>query len=156
MDKTLPIGDIEIPIPGFGAMGMSHGLGSNLSLEEAEPVLLKVIELGCTFWDTAVSREDIFVYNGYGRLTLWSKGHLPSWCQREAPRGFHQETQPTRQVIRLVKEIPRVRRPITLTYVAHSGLELRFRLLWRRQGYQLSISHQGVHRRYYRETRLRA
>jgi aryl-alcohol dehydrogenase-like predicted oxidoreductase len=24
-------------------------------LEEAEPVLLKAIELGCTFWDTAVS-----------------------------------------------------------------------------------------------------
>lgn len=35
-------------------MGMSFGLGSNLSLEEAEPVLLKAIELGCTFWDTAV------------------------------------------------------------------------------------------------------
>ncbi|KAK7431314.1 hypothetical protein QQZ08_002085 [Neonectria magnoliae] len=27
---------------------------SNLSLEQAEPVLLKAIELGCTFWDTAV------------------------------------------------------------------------------------------------------
>lgn len=36
-------------------MGLSFGLGSNLSLEEAEPVLLKAIELGCTFWDTAVS-----------------------------------------------------------------------------------------------------
>lgn len=35
-------------------MGLSFGLGSNLSLEEAEPVLLKAIELGCTFWDTAV------------------------------------------------------------------------------------------------------
>jgi len=33
---------------------MSFGLGSNLSLEQAEPVLLKAIELGCTFWDTAV------------------------------------------------------------------------------------------------------
>ena len=36
-------------------MGLSFGLGYNLSLEEAEPVLLKAIELGCTFWDTAVS-----------------------------------------------------------------------------------------------------
>ncbi|KAJ6184799.1 hypothetical protein N7519_006100 [Penicillium mononematosum] len=54
MVKTLPFGDIQIPTPGFGAMGLSHGLGSNLSLEEAEPVLLKAIELGCTFWDTAV------------------------------------------------------------------------------------------------------
>ncbi|KAJ5312754.1 hypothetical protein PENANT_c007G00600 [Penicillium antarcticum] len=54
MVKTLPFGSIQVPIPGFGAMGLSHGLGSNLSLEEAEPVLLKAIELGCTFWDTAV------------------------------------------------------------------------------------------------------
>ena len=55
MVKTLPLSDIQVPTPGFGAMGMSFGLGSNLSPEEAEPVLLKAIELGCTFWDTAVS-----------------------------------------------------------------------------------------------------
>ncbi|KAJ6009426.1 hypothetical protein N7522_004442 [Penicillium canescens] len=54
MVKTLSFGDIQIPSPGFGAMGLSFGLGTNLSLEEAEPVLLKAIELGCTFWDTAV------------------------------------------------------------------------------------------------------
>ncbi|KAE8373687.1 NADP-dependent oxidoreductase domain-containing protein [Aspergillus bertholletiae] len=54
MVKTLPFADIEVSSPGFGAMGLSFGLGSNLSLEEAEPVLLKAIELGCTFWDTAV------------------------------------------------------------------------------------------------------
>ncbi|KAH7335088.1 NADP-dependent oxidoreductase domain-containing protein [Pyrenochaeta sp. MPI-SDFR-AT-0127] len=41
MVKMLPFADIEVPVPGFGAM-------------EAEPVLLKAIELGCTFWDTAV------------------------------------------------------------------------------------------------------
>ena len=35
-------------------MGISFGLGNDLSLEQAEPVLLKAIELGCTFWDTAV------------------------------------------------------------------------------------------------------
>lgn len=56
MVKTLPFGNIQVPSPGFGAMGLSFGLGSNLSLEEAEPVLLKAIELGCTFWDTAVSQ----------------------------------------------------------------------------------------------------
>jgi aryl-alcohol dehydrogenase-like predicted oxidoreductase len=55
MAKTLPFSDIHVPSPGFGAMGLSFGLGSNLSLEEAEPVLLKALELGCTFWDTAVS-----------------------------------------------------------------------------------------------------
>lgn len=54
MVNTLPFRDIHVPSPGFGAMGLSFGLGNNLSLEEAEPVLLKAIELGCTFWDTAV------------------------------------------------------------------------------------------------------
>ncbi|PYH94390.1 Aldo/keto reductase [Aspergillus ellipticus CBS 707.79] len=54
MVKTLSFGSLQVPSPGFGAMGLSFGLGSNLSLEEAEPVLLKAIELGCTFWDTAV------------------------------------------------------------------------------------------------------
>ncbi|KAF1994390.1 Aldo/keto reductase [Amniculicola lignicola CBS 123094] len=54
MVKTLPFGGLTVPFPGFGAMGISFGLGNNLSLEEAEPVLLKAIELGCTFWDTAV------------------------------------------------------------------------------------------------------
>lgn len=54
MVQTLPFGDIQVPSPGFGAMGLSFALGHNLTLEEAEPVLLKAIELGCTFWDTAV------------------------------------------------------------------------------------------------------
>lgn len=54
MVATLPFGDIQVPSPGFGAMGISFGLGTNLTLEQAEPVLLKAIELGCTFWDTAV------------------------------------------------------------------------------------------------------
>lgn len=54
MVKTQAFQDIQVPVPGFGAMGLSFGLGSNLTLEQAEPVLLKAIELGCTFWDTAV------------------------------------------------------------------------------------------------------
>ncbi|KAM0330153.1 hypothetical protein ACHAQA_004326 [Verticillium albo-atrum] len=54
MVHTLPFADVQVPSPGFGAMGISFGLGSNLTLEQAEPVLLKAIELGCTFWDTAV------------------------------------------------------------------------------------------------------
>ncbi|KAF7557633.1 hypothetical protein G7Z17_g582 [Cylindrodendrum hubeiense] len=57
MVQTLPFSHIQVPSPGFGAMGLSFGLGSNLSLEEAEPVLLKAIELGCTFWDTAVTYQ---------------------------------------------------------------------------------------------------
>ncbi len=54
MVRTLPFGLTQVPSPGFGAMGLSAAMGSNLTLEEAEPVLLKAIELGCTFWDTAV------------------------------------------------------------------------------------------------------
>lgn len=54
MVNSVSFADIQVPSPGFGAMGISFGLGSNLTLEQAEPVLLKAIELGCTFWDTAV------------------------------------------------------------------------------------------------------
>ncbi|KAH7325546.1 aldo/keto reductase [Stachybotrys elegans] len=56
MVKTITfIHGVEVPVPGFGAMGISSSLGQNLSYDEAEPVLLKALELGCTFWDTAVS-----------------------------------------------------------------------------------------------------
>ncbi|KAL2066747.1 hypothetical protein VTL71DRAFT_2819 [Oculimacula yallundae] len=54
MVKTLTFQDIQVASPGFGAMGISFGLGTNMDLEQAESVLLKAIELGCTFWDTAV------------------------------------------------------------------------------------------------------
>ncbi|KAK3696414.1 hypothetical protein LTR37_017985 [Vermiconidia calcicola] len=54
MVRKQQFADIQVPTPGFGAMGISFGLGNNLTLEQAEPVLLKAIELGCTFWDTAV------------------------------------------------------------------------------------------------------
>ncbi|PVH74706.1 aldo/keto reductase [Cadophora sp. DSE1049] len=55
MASTLVLGDARVPVPGFGAMGLSSAMGTNLSLEEAEPVLRKAIELGCIFWDTAVA-----------------------------------------------------------------------------------------------------
>ncbi|KAK7743953.1 hypothetical protein SLS62_010415 [Diatrype stigma] len=54
MVHTLPFGGQQVPIPGFGAMGLNHGLGTNFSYKEAEPVLKKALDLGCTFWDTAV------------------------------------------------------------------------------------------------------
>lgn len=57
MVQTANFRGVQVPVPGFGAMGLSFGLGSDLSLEEAEPVLLKAIELGCAFWDTAVSKD---------------------------------------------------------------------------------------------------
>lgn len=55
MVKTLRFADgVEVPVPGFGAMGINFAMGNNLSYDEAEPLLLKALELGCTFWDTAV------------------------------------------------------------------------------------------------------
>lgn len=60
MVKTMRFADgVEVPMPGFGAMGISFALGNNLSYDEAEPVLLKALELGCTFWDTAVSGDPL-------------------------------------------------------------------------------------------------
>lgn len=78
MVKTLPFGDIEVSSPGFGAMGISFGLGHKLSLEEAEPVLLKAIELGCTFWDTAVS----FAGFGCGRRYVVPNAMEGRLCRR--------------------------------------------------------------------------
>ncbi|KAJ4286539.1 hypothetical protein N0V90_013239 [Kalmusia sp. IMI 367209] len=55
MVKSLPFGDEHVRIPGFGAMGLNSAMGTDFDLEQSEPVLLKAVELGCTFWDTAVS-----------------------------------------------------------------------------------------------------
>ena len=59
MVKTLPFGQQEVPVPGYGAMGLNSAMGSDLNYEQAEPVLLRAVELGCTFWDTAVSHESV-------------------------------------------------------------------------------------------------
>ncbi|KAJ6031453.1 aldo/keto reductase [Penicillium herquei] len=58
MVKTLSIGDQQVPVPGFGAMGLNSSMGTDLDLAQSEPVLLKAIELGCTFWDTAVAYKN--------------------------------------------------------------------------------------------------
>ncbi|KAJ6623299.1 putative aldo-keto reductase [Mycena sp. CBHHK59/15] len=93
MVKTLPFGDIEVAVPGFGCMGLSFGLGKALTPEEAEPVLLRALELGCTFWDTAVvyaaginekligdflkkhnAREKVFIASKCGIAVNWETG----------------------------------------------------------------------------------
>lgn len=66
-------------------MGLSHGLGSNLSLEEAEPVLLKAIELGCTFWDTAV--RYIFLVNQSGRPSNLTLGVIRWYIAKASMRS---------------------------------------------------------------------
>ncbi|KAH7136329.1 aldo/keto reductase [Dactylonectria macrodidyma] len=58
MVNALPFGGQQVPVPGFGAMGLSSAMGTDLNLEQAEPVLLKAVELGCTFWDTAVAYKN--------------------------------------------------------------------------------------------------
>ncbi|KAJ5937110.1 hypothetical protein N7466_003560 [Penicillium verhagenii] len=58
MVKTLSIGGRQVPVPGFGAMGLNSAMGTDLDLAQSEPVLLKAIELGCTFWDTAVAYKN--------------------------------------------------------------------------------------------------
>lgn len=55
MVKTLRFGDQQVPVPGFGAMGLNAAMGTDFNYEQSEPVLLKAMELGCTFWDTAVA-----------------------------------------------------------------------------------------------------
>ncbi|ATY62493.1 aldo keto reductase [Cordyceps militaris] len=54
MTQEFKVGDTKVSAPGFGAMGLNFGLGTSFDLEASEPVLLKAVELGCTFWDTAI------------------------------------------------------------------------------------------------------
>jgi aryl-alcohol dehydrogenase-like predicted oxidoreductase len=78
MVKTLRFADVEVPVPGFGAMGISFALGKNLTYEQAEPVLLRALELGCTFWDTAVRVGERTPTPG---STDRFPGLLPQWCE---------------------------------------------------------------------------
>ncbi|RDW93835.1 uncharacterized protein DSM5745_01157 [Aspergillus mulundensis] len=55
MVKTLQFADQQVPVPGFGAMGLNSAMGTDFDYEQSEPILLKAMELGCTFWDTAVA-----------------------------------------------------------------------------------------------------
>ncbi|KIW07449.1 uncharacterized protein PV09_02288 [Verruconis gallopava] len=61
----------QVPVIGFGAMGLSSGYGSVGSNEERFKILDRAIELGSTFWDTSdvyADNEDLigawFKYSG--------------------------------------------------------------------------------------------
>ncbi|CAI7620599.1 unnamed protein product [Penicillium bialowiezense] len=58
MVKTLLLGDQQVSVPGFGAMGLNSAMGTDFNYEQSEPVLSKAVELGCTFWDTAVAYKN--------------------------------------------------------------------------------------------------
>lgn len=53
MDKRLLGKDLEVSAIGYGCMGMSHAYGSVSTRKEAEKLIEKAVELGCTFFDTA-------------------------------------------------------------------------------------------------------
>lgn len=99
MVKSLRFADgVEVPVPGFGAMGISFALGNNLSYEEAEPVLLKALELSCTFWDTAVGLIPNKCPEPPSSLTsTFDLGLLRRRRKREDLGGFYQEAQLPRQ-----------------------------------------------------------
>lgn len=45
--------DLEVSAIGYGCMGMSHAYGTASTKKEAEELIEKAIDLGCTFFDTA-------------------------------------------------------------------------------------------------------
>ena len=52
--KTRVLGkELEVSAVGLGCMGMSHAYGTPSSRQEAEELLGKALDLGCTFFDTA-------------------------------------------------------------------------------------------------------
>ena len=52
--------DLEVSEIGFGCMGMSHAYGTVSTQKEAEELIEKAIDEGCTFFDTA----EIYGTNG--------------------------------------------------------------------------------------------
>jgi len=98
MVKTLPLGLQKVSVPGFGAMGLNSGMGTDLNLEQSEPVLLKAVELGCTFWDTAVSCIFQLRLRHLSLIAFAANlGCLQEWRKREAAWRFHKEVQYPRQ-----------------------------------------------------------
>ncbi|WVW82519.1 hypothetical protein I302_104530 [Kwoniella bestiolae CBS 10118] len=70
MVRTLKFQDINVPVPGFGAMGFSQSYGTAVD-SESHQTLSKALELGCTFWDSAA---------------IYGKGHneqlIGEWIKR--------------------------------------------------------------------------
>lgn len=53
MDKRMLGKDLEVSAIGYGCMGMSHAYGTVSTKKEAEELIAKAIDSGCTFFDTA-------------------------------------------------------------------------------------------------------
>ncbi|KAL8277541.1 hypothetical protein RQP46_010096 [Phenoliferia psychrophenolica] len=52
-DKTVQLGSLLLPAPGFGAMGLSTYYGDRPDEEISKATLRKAIDLGCTVWNTS-------------------------------------------------------------------------------------------------------
>lgn len=53
MDKRILGNDLEVSAIGLGCMGMSHAYGTVSTKKEAEALIAKAMDMGCTFFDTA-------------------------------------------------------------------------------------------------------
>ena len=53
MEKRILGTDLEVSAIGYGCMGMSHAYGTVSTKKEAEALIEKALECGCTFFDTA-------------------------------------------------------------------------------------------------------
>jgi hypothetical protein len=69
-------------------MGISHGMGTNLTLEQAEPLLLKAIELGCTFWDTAVGLYRVSQATAATTSASMADNHTRYFTEPERMRNY--------------------------------------------------------------------
>ena len=52
MEKRVLGKDLEVSEIGLGCMGMSHAYGTVSTEKEAEELIAKAIDAGCTFFDT--------------------------------------------------------------------------------------------------------
>ncbi|GAA5841873.1 hypothetical protein JCM11251_005407 [Rhodosporidiobolus azoricus] len=103
MPQTVQLdSETTIPLPGFGAMGMSAFYGATDD-EQSKATLRKAIEIGCTLWDTADiygfghnekiigevlregdNRKKVFLVDKFGNRVNqetgeWSVDGSPSW-----------------------------------------------------------------------------
>lgn len=53
MEKRILGKDLEVSAIGLGCMGMSHAYGTVSTQKEAEQLVVKALDCGCTFFDTA-------------------------------------------------------------------------------------------------------
>lgn len=53
MDKRILGKNLQVSAIGYGCMGMSHAYGTVSTQKEAEQLIEKAIDCGCTFFDTA-------------------------------------------------------------------------------------------------------